>query len=210
MSGELSRLADQVGKDWKSNSYYESSEQHVRGFWSETSPFRMLFDRMTLGTVIDLACGHGKQSQFIVDRCTRLYLVDINSENLDFCRSRYAAHGNVEYVLTSGYDIPSIATGTVDAIFCYDAMVHFAPEVVAAYLRETRRLLRAGGCGLFHHSNLADPPSTEYGRNPHARNRMSIGLFCRMAEDAGLSVIESRSCDWGGVQRLDGLTLVGA
>jgi ubiquinone/menaquinone biosynthesis C-methylase UbiE len=208
MTEELFRLAQQVGADWKSSPYYAASEKYVNGFWAESSRFKQLFNQMVLGVVIDLACGHGKQSQFIVDQCEKLYLVDINRENLDACKERFAGCANIEYVLTRGFDLPMIDTQSVDSIFCYDSMVHFPQEVVAAYISETKRVLKKGGRGLFHHSNLAEPPSASYGRNPHARNRMSREMFCAMAEQAGLTVLKTETFAWANVADLDCMTFV--
>ena len=54
----------------------------------------------------------------------------------------------------------------------------------------------------------ASPWRFLYGLNPLARNRMTMAMFHLLAEDAGLQVVESKTLDWGGIEKLDGLTLL--
>ena len=98
---------------------------------------------------------------------------------------------------------PSRAVGLV---YCFDAMVHFNPDVVGAYLAETRRCLKPGGHGFFHHSNHLGGP--DWQANPHARNVMSAALFRGFAAAARLEVVEQRVIDWGDAPGLDCVTLV--
>ena len=46
-------------------------------------------------------------------------------------------------------DVPS---GSIDLVFSYATFVHFDPELVAAYLKDIRRVLAPGGRLLFHHA----------------------------------------------------------
>ena len=99
--------------------------------------------------------------------------MDIFQENIDFSRHRLRFFNNVDSHVNNGYDFQPIADGSLSSIFCYDAMVHFAPEVVRSYLKDTARVLKPGGRALFHHSNYPTAPKEHYGQNPHARNQMT-------------------------------------
>ena len=118
-------------------------------------------------------------------------------------------NGHVDIVRNNGFDFHPVADASLSAIFCYDAMVHFGPDLVASYLKDTARVLEPGGMALYHHSNyMADDPTRHFGLNPHARNNMSATLFADLAKQAGLEVVDSIVFDWGDAVALDGLTLV--
>lgn len=171
--------------------------------------FRRLFDRLDLRSVVELACGYGRHAEQCVDNCGSLTLVDIFENNFSRCRERLVQKSNVSFVLGSGYDFSGIPSGSVTAIYCYDAMVHFSPDLVHAYIKDARRILVPGGCALLHHSNYsANPDSPHYGLNPHARNHMSYSIFCDIVSEAGLQIIESQSIPWGYENDLDRVSLV--
>ena len=136
--------------------------------------------------------------------------MDIHEDNLTFCQQRLGHRPNLEIYRNSGFDFKPVEAKSLTAIFCYDAMVHFSPDIVASYLKDTARVLRPGGMALFHHSNYDAPPGRPYGQSPHARNHMTEGLFREYVAQAGLQMIKTgRLLGWGGEPDLDRLTLVG-
>jgi SAM-dependent methyltransferase len=134
--------------------------------------------------------------------------VDIHEENLTFCRRRFGDRPNLEIYKNNGFDFHPVADASLTSIFCYDAMVHFSPDLVASYLKDAARVLRPGGMALFHHSNYAAPLDLPYGLNPHARNHMTELLFREYALKAGLDVVETKAMEWGGEPGLDRLSLL--
>ena len=134
--------------------------------------------------------------------------MDVVAENIEACRQRLNAYGNIEYHVIGGSGFEPLADGSVSAIFCYDAMVHFSADIIEAYLVDARRVLRPDGRALFHHSNLDAPPDRHFGLNPHARNSMTQARFAALAEKAGLAVLDQHILKWGGVEDLDCITLV--
>lgn len=193
---------------WKESAYFEQAEKLMGVFWAENSPFYNAFTQLDLSTVLELACGKGRHSERVAPASGILTLVDVFPEHLIDCIGRLKAHNNVAYVVCNGYDFSAVATASQSSVFCYDAMVHFAPEIVESYLKEIARVLRPGGKALIHHSNYDGPQAVHYGMNPHARNRMSLALFREYAEAAGLKVESSVALGWGGVENLDGMTLL--
>lgn len=200
---------EDVRRPWIGSSYYLDAEQWTFLFWDKGRPFRRLFDMLDRGAVIELACGHGRHAARAAELVDSLVLVDVIAENLDICRERLRAYPHVTFRLGDGASFPQTGDGSVDAIYCYDAMVHFSPEMVDAYLTDTARVLRRGGRALFHHSNLAAGGGGLWSQNPHARNVMTRDRFARMAQERGLNVIAQEVIDWGGVPELDCISLVG-
>jgi SAM-dependent methyltransferase len=197
-----------VADAWVESPYYANAERLLHVFWGEKSPFLPLFEELDLANVLDLACGHGRHTEQIVHRATAVVLMDVHESNIRASRGRLGNHNHLRFIVNNGYDFRPIRDAELTAIFCYDAMVHFAPDVVASYLRDTSRVLPKGGLALYHHSNLSVPNVRNYALNPGARNNMSRSRFQHLALDAGLEVVESHIIAWGGVDALDCVTLL--
>jgi ubiquinone/menaquinone biosynthesis C-methylase UbiE len=197
-----------VSEHWRNSPYYTEAEQWTWVFWNEDRPFRRFFERLDLESVLELACGHGRHAEQMSARAGKLILMDVLPENIDACKRRLAARKNVEYAVNNGFDFRPVPDAECSAVFCYDAMVHFSPDLIESYLSDTVRVLRPGGMALYHHSNYAAPDDRHYGENPHARNRMTKAQFATYAERAGLTVVEQIVMDWGNVPDLDCLSLL--
>ena len=204
----LETSALEVARDWVESSYYDDAEDALDAFWAAESPFLELFHRLDLTAVAELACGHGRHAEQVADQCQSLVVMDIHESNVEFCRSRLADRENVQCIVNNGYDLRPLEDHSLTAIFCYDAMVHFPRDVVELYLRDTARVLRPGGLALYQHSNYDATDDRHYGLNPHAQPDYLRLLLGRLAQAAGLEVVESRVIDSGDVSELDCLTLV--
>ncbi|KGQ18535.1 Methyltransferase type 11 [Lysobacter dokdonensis DS-58] len=205
---DLAASVDVVGEPWKESAYYADAEQWTFVFWDPAHPFRSYFDRLDLRNTIELACGHGRHAERTAAMAGSLTLMDIHQANLDACRARLGHLPNVRIERNNGYDFRPVEDGSATAIYCYDAMVHFSPDLVASYLQDAARVLAPGGMALFHHSNHDSGSDRHYGLNTHARNRMTLERFSELAREAGLEIADSRALDWGEAVELDGLTLV--
>ncbi|MCD2181671.1 class I SAM-dependent methyltransferase [Rhizobium sp. GN54] len=208
-----------IASDWKSNSYYLAAEQErwVDVFWNAATPFRRLFDHLDVRKVVDLACGHGRQSarmlslESVAPAIEKVYLLDVNQENIDACTERFrnsANNSRIEMKKISGADFRPLEDSSITAIFCYDAMVHFEYDAVLSYINDAARILQPGGRALFHHSNFVSAPGADYKENPHWRNYMSKSLFAHAANRAGLSVLDQVTIEWDGERNLDCLSLL--
>lgn len=206
-SKDLEEQVSLVGEAWAKSVYYDNAEKWTHLFWDDGTDFREMFSRLDLSYVVELACGHGRHSEKIADVAGHIVMVDIFQDNLKFCQSRLAKHNNIEFLKGNGTTYP-VTDSVATSVFCYDAMVHFSPDMVAAYLNDTARVLKSGGKALFHHSNYPAPLDRHYGENPHARNHMTAELFAEQAKVAGLKVDEQRVFRWGQHSDLDALTLV--
>lgn len=203
----IEKSVNYVASAWKESPYYDDAEKWTYLFWDDATVFRKLFEMLDLDNVIELAVGHGRHSEKIAHRCGRLTLMDIHQENLDVCNRRLAQFSNVSALLNSGYDFQPAKSDSVSAIFCYDAMVHFSPDVVESYIKDASRVLKPGGRALYHHSNY-DAPGSKYSTNPHSRNHMTQDIFRSYCDAAGMRVLESTVIRWGRVQDIDCVSLI--
>ena len=198
-----------VAAPWEESPYYADAEHWTSLFWDAQTSFRQCFDRLDLASVVELACGFGRHAERIVPLAGELILIDVFEKNLDACRERLAHHDTVRYQLGNGYDFQPLDADSVTAVLCYDAMVHFNPEIVASYLRDGQRILQPGGQMLLHHSNYDTAgDDRHYGLNPHARNHMTFELFQSLSAQAGLEIVSSVPLNWGDEPALDRLSLL--
>jgi SAM-dependent methyltransferase len=158
-------------------------------------------------SVVDLAAGHGRNSEQLRNVAGRITIVDINRENIDFCKVRFAGDPKFSFVTNDGCRLRGIGSESVSMIYCFDAMVHFDSDVVRAYLAEFRRVLVPGGRGFCHHSNYTGNPAGDFLNDPNWRNFMSQELFHHYCAKEGLAVVRSRIVDWTGAPGHDCVTV---
>ena len=208
----LQGLAAYSGDPWTpDNAYFRAAEVHFGEMWRTVIlPF---VEDCDFSAVIDLGAGHGRNSTMLAPKAGRLVVLDIQPGNVEVCRKRFAKQAHVECAANNGYDLRPAADAAFTLVYSFDSMVHFDPDVVRSYLRDTWRVLRPGGRGFFHHSNYTG--GTDWRTNPHARNFMSRELFAQYAGEAGLRTVRQRVLGWGAptekwghIPDLDGMTIV--
>jgi len=101
---------------------------------------------------LEVGCGHGRWSSYLVANSARVTLVDLNPSCIDHCRERFSRCANVSYFTNDGASLPFVEDSSVDFIWSYDAFVHMEGNVIRAYLREFARILRPGGRAVLHHA----------------------------------------------------------
>ncbi len=207
---KLAQQAEVVGADWKQHSniasdYYDSAEQWMDEAWIHTI-WSFIRD-CDFSCIVDLAAGHGRNTSKLLGVATKLYVVDINEENIQFCRERFAGEKKIIYIRNDGFTLNGIANEEVTLVYCFDAMVHFDSDVVRSYLHDFYRVLKLGGHGFCHYSNYDKNPGGYYRDNPGWKNFMSENLFLHYCAKEGLQVIRSKVFDNGTTVQQDCLTL---
>lgn len=210
MQRHVDQIAQRNGYYWGDDAtrgYYERAEQVFARQWEQMIlPF--IEDALPeTGVFLELAIGHGRNTQALLPFASKLYAVDINEENVRFCKTRFRDETKIEYVLSPGAQLPAVPSSSVDFIYCFDAMVHFDSRVVESYIKEFKRILKPQGSGFCHHSNFTGNPGGHFRENPHARDFMSKELFAHYLYQAGLKPTRQQLIDWAGTKQLDCFTL---
>lgn len=106
--------------------------------------------------LLELGPGHGRWSEFMVDRVASLTLVDLSPTCIEQCRARFAGcRGPVRFLVNDGRSLP-VDDRSVDVVWSFAALVHVVEADVDAYLAHTRRVLRPGGRFVLHHAGWRD------------------------------------------------------
>ncbi|MBD0275184.1 MAG: class I SAM-dependent methyltransferase [Acetobacteraceae bacterium] len=202
MAGDEARLravVEAVGNWWIEAPYFAAAELHMDGQWRELIlPFlRENGSGIDWAVVVELGAGRGRTAAKLLPLAGRLRLVDLHANNLDACRRRFGGDPRLSYHATDGRSLP-LPDAEATFLFCFDSMVHFDSDVVRAYLREARRVLRPGGHAFLHHSNTLAHPGGDFQAEPHWRNFMSKELLAHYALKEGLEVLRQQPLDWAG------------
>ena len=186
------RLAQEIGRNW-SKTNYDRAESHMHSSWNGT--IWPLIADCDFSVVVDLAAGHGRNTEKLLEFASKLYVVDINAENIEFCRRRFGGDPRLEYIVCDGVSLAGIPDDQVSLVYSFDSMVHFDTDTIRAYLREFKRVLRTDGRAMCHHSNYTGNPTGDF-QSPHWRNFMSRELFAHYANKEGLAVVRAELIDW--------------
>ena len=182
----------------------------------------------TGGTILEIAPGYGRWTQYLKDLCSRLVVVDLTEGCIDACRVRFAESDNIDYHVNDGRSLDMVEDGSIDFAFSFDSLVHAEAEVIEAYVEQLARKLKPDGVGFIHHSNigvhkrLARISKKAPGRLMRPLvNRgllidvyawraesMTADLFAAQCEGAGLSCFAQEKINWEhGRYLIDALSL---
>jgi SAM-dependent methyltransferase len=181
-------------------------------------------DCLPAQTILEIAPGFGRWTQYLRDYCQNLWAVDRVTECVEACRQRFAGDPRVHCELNDGRSLSILPDASVDLVFSFDSFVHMDREIVDAYLSEIARKLKPGGKGFVHHSNFGAFTGSLRERLPHwltkpliklhifdwAHHRnpsMSAELFRDLCARHGLRCLTQELVNWRGRRLIDCLSL---
>ncbi len=106
------------------------------------------------GTILEIAPGFGRWTQYLKDLADRLIAVDLTERCIDHCRRRFDSATNIEYHVNDGRSLAMVEDASVDFAFSFDSLVHAETDVIGAYLEQLSTKLSPHGVGFIHHSNI--------------------------------------------------------
>lgn len=179
-----------------------------------------------VGTALEIGPGHGRWSHYLRSHCQRLLLLDLSTSCIEHCRRRFEGDPGFSFFVGDGKHLGGIPDDSIDLVFSLDSLVHCEHDVMESYLQECARVLRPGGIGFIHHSNLY--PYRRYFRLAdlltyprrlalyrlglmdldHWRARsMSAERFAELATRAGLECFRQELIGWGTRRLIDCFSL---
>jgi SAM-dependent methyltransferase len=156
-------------------------------------------------SVLEIAPGYGRCSEYLALLAGHLVLVDIASACIDACRDRFAEYDHVEYHVNDGKSLAMVGDASIDVVFSYDSLVHAPNDTLDAYIGQLPRILKPDGIAFLHHSNLG-AYQTEGGPSTHddlnGRDKGASAEHVReVAIATGLSCFSQELIKWGGDDR---------
>ena len=105
-------------------------------------------------TILEIAPGAGRWTQFLVHQCERLIAVDYSQDCVNICNERFKAIEHATFHVNDGKSLEMVPDGSIDLVFSFDSLVHVEADVMESYIHELARKLKPNGVGFIHHSNL--------------------------------------------------------
>lgn len=112
--------------------------------------------RVPARTILEIACGYGRWTQFLKGLCDQLIVIDVSERCIQACKDRFADCSHISYVLNDGKSLAMVADASVDFVFSFDSLVHADQSVLKAYIAQLGRILTERGAAFLHHSNLGE------------------------------------------------------
>jgi 2-polyprenyl-3-methyl-5-hydroxy-6-metoxy-1,4-benzoquinol methylase len=109
---------------------------------------------MPTGTILEIAPGFGRWTNYLRTYCDRLIVVDLSEKCIKACQQRFATDSHVEYHVNDGKSLAMIPDNSIDFVFSFDSLVHAEADVMETYLSQLATKLKPNGVGFIHHSNL--------------------------------------------------------
>ena len=174
--------------------------------WS-TSIFPRIRQFVPASTILEIAPGFGRWTQFLKGFCQQLIAVDVSPACIERCKERFASDPQVHCYVNDGKSLAMVEDASIDFAFSFDSLVHVEADVIAAYLNQLGKKLKPGGIAFLHHSNLRAYRNSIWlpkaigrpqpiGSNGANGPPMSRGLWLRRR-------LQSKLTDWGLVNTFD-------
>jgi ubiquinone/menaquinone biosynthesis C-methylase UbiE len=169
--------------------YFAAAEGAMEAHWRLIWP---AFKDGDFTSVVELAPGHGRNTEYLRRHAKTIHLVDVNQSCLDACHARFgeARDGcRFFYHLTDGTKLQGVPDQSITFGYSWDAMVHFDKGVVREYIHEFARVLKRGATAFLHMSNYGMiKPDSDWGQNPGGRSDMTGAALRSYVAEAGLSL----------------------
>lgn len=157
------------------------------------------------GTVLEIAPGYGRCTEYLRRSADHLVLVDLNENCIEACRRRFEADTHLSYHVNDGSSLDFVEDGSVDFAFSFDSLVHVEGEVMRTYLTGLERKLAPDGVAFLHHSNLGgySPLARRAMRRFGGRDRgVSGALIEQICDEVGLHLRAQELITWPDVSRV--------
>lgn len=145
---------------------------------------------------LEIGPGGGRFTALLLQRTDLLHVADPSSAMIKRLNKRFAGEKSLRVYQTDGMTLPAVGPGTLDFVVSFDVFVHFEPRLVFWYLRQIRDLLRPGGVGVIHYSNVLTPIGwqqfeMDLERNVKQRTYFaSFGIMCPELMDRFLRALD--------------------
>lgn len=133
---------------------------------------------------LEIGPGGGRLTRLLLPRTKVLHLVDSSPAMLAHLRRRFTDAPNLRYHRTDGVKLPELQPESIDYVIAFDVFVHFEPRLLFGYLKQISHVLKPGGTGIVHYSNVMTPIGWQQFKidvkiNPESRTHFAtLGVMC--------------------------------
>lgn len=194
---------------WGKSYHWNDDGDEWSGAWGGTNYlwFGTIFPRILsfvpVKTILEIAPGYGRCTQYLINLCNNLQIVDLNQNCIERCKKRFSGFSSVNYHVNDGKTLEMITDESIDFVFSWDSLVHCESDVIESYIAEFSRILKPKGWGFIHHSNIGQYYDFSAKKliceNFHARGEsMTAKLFKDYCDKNNLQCVSQEVINWGG------------
>jgi len=142
---------------------------------------------------LEIAPGSGRITEFFLNHCPSLSLVEYNSVPLKFCLDRFGdrIHG---YHVNDGKSLTCFESSSFDAIVSFDSFVHIHWDIIQDYLPEIHRVLNIGGKATLHHAWFGGGEDLSF-KNKGGRANLDHEELNKELYRLGFEIIQQVQCN---------------
>lgn len=107
-------------------------------------------------SIIEVGPGGGRWTEFLKNKASLLYLIDISKKCLELSAERFSKDKNIQYKLIKDIKFDFLEAKSIDVVFSYDVFVHIDKTQIAEYFNEFARVLKNRGRIILHYSKVGD------------------------------------------------------
>jgi SAM-dependent methyltransferase len=155
-------------KTWRAENSWVNAGEEWSKWWGGTQMewYGTLLPRIQrfipAGSILEIAPGYGRWTQFLKVQCDTLNLVDLSETCIEACKKRFSDSSHISYFVNDGKSLDMIADNSVDLVFSFDSLVHVELGILKNYISQLPRILRKNGVAFLHHSNAGDYPRYQW------------------------------------------------
>lgn len=101
--------------------------------------------------ILEIGSGHGRWTEFLLNKCNKLIIVDLNPKCIEFCKNKFSNFKNIKYYANDGKTLDNIKSNSIDFIWSYDSFIHMEKNIIESYFKEFSRILKKRGIAIIHH-----------------------------------------------------------
>jgi SAM-dependent methyltransferase len=127
---------------------------------------------------LEIGAGGGRWTKYLITM-KKLYAVDFHQELLDELTKNFASP-KIVCVRNNGNDFPGIPDQSIDFLFSFGCFVHLDADIIEAYLRNMKRLLKPTSEVVIQYSDKTKPLGRDnpgFSENDPERMRKLVSSF---------------------------------
>lgn len=109
LKSDLQRFVSDEAFLWGDNAtqiYFEPAEKDFEKQWAMVQQF-LSSHRIDYTNTLELSCGHGRNSERLASLAQNMTLIDVNPENVQFCKQRFSGK-SWQFIVNNGFDLADL------------------------------------------------------------------------------------------------------
>lgn len=129
---------------------------------------------------LEIGPGNGKLSNILRKRTKILHLADFSKALLEEVYNNCEQAQNIRFHLLNNLNLPVFMPESLDFVFSFNLFIYFEPRQIYWYLRQLHPLLKSGGVGIIHYSNVLSEPGWQQFKRELETEILFAGAFNTM------------------------------